>query len=90
MGLSGEKQLYPALLAFLRRLESFIRCDGHEVFMAHRVVQFGANIRTPHIRTPLDFLAVRRADCLVAYAWEAMESMWNLDGNCAEKANHTD
>jgi len=66
-GPNNEKRLDPDLANFLCRLEKLIVNSGHEVFMAHRVEQFGASVRPPHICTPLDFLAIKDADCLVAF-----------------------
>ena len=65
---SGAVAMAPPIVAFLQSLEQAVACQGHEVWMAHRVEEFGASIRPPHICAPLDFLAMKRADGVVAYA----------------------
>ncbi len=82
IGPSGAVVMAPRLVAFLQSLEQAVACKGHETWMAHRVEEFGANIRPPHICAPLDFLALKRADGVIAYATDSfgvhMELGWAI------------
>jgi hypothetical protein len=62
----GPPTLDAGFAAFLVRVETALSTDGHEVFLAHRVEEFGAKLRPPHICTPCDMLELQRADCVVA------------------------
>ena len=62
----GSHRLDPGLKTLLLRLENELTSRGHEVFMAHRVEEFGSRLRAPHVCTPFDMLEMRRADVVIA------------------------
>jgi len=58
---------WKALKLFIKELLGALRHNGHEVFSAHELEEFGKKIRPESICTPFDFLEIRWADLLIAF-----------------------
>jgi nucleoside 2-deoxyribosyltransferase len=64
--LSPDLELASGLKELLVGLETALQDRGHSVFLAHRIEEFGAKLRPPHICAPLDLLEMRRCDAVIA------------------------
>jgi hypothetical protein len=65
-GADGARTLDAGVRRLVTALEDALRSAGHDVFLAHRLEDFGARLRPPEVCTPFDLLEMQHADVVVA------------------------
>ena len=57
---------WKALKLFIKQLLEMLSSNGHDVFSAHNLEEFGKKLRPESICTPFDFLEVRQSNMVIA------------------------